>query len=157
MGSTTGKTVMSRSLDVTDIGSKMRQENKNVSCRVYNTLVKGNRKGSSECELKHLRGALIKSKGLVELDCLARVDWAHCIQEWYLKDSYDAKRRAHQLRALGFLCEAKNVGAIPLKFESGIELVKVTILTAWREDGLREQPPVPLRYMDGLILSTCTK
>jgi hypothetical protein len=74
------------------------------------------------------------------LHCLAQVKWTTCVQEWYPRDTYDAKRRAHQLRGFGYQCEAKHVGKMPVVTRTGRKLIEVTLLTAWSDQEGAELP-----------------
>ena len=110
-----------------------------------------------ECELEYLRQEvreqderlqrLSRKKGPPK--CMGRISWLTCFQEWYLKDSYDAKRRANQLRKEGYQVVAATIGEMPVRRNGQVELVKTTILTAWREtiDGLAPSDP---EFIDGL-------
>jgi hypothetical protein len=110
-----------------------------------------------ECELEYLRQEVLeKEQRLQRLSrkkgppkCLGRVGWLTCFQEWYLKDSYDAKRRANQLRKEGYQVAAATIGEMPVRRDGQVELVKVTILTAWREQSDGTYPPAP-EFIDGL-------
>jgi endogenous inhibitor of DNA gyrase (YacG/DUF329 family) len=97
---------------------------------------------STKCEIKALKAQVSEKEKIVKVisrkggRCIGRVEWSDCIQEWYLKDSYDAKRRAHALRLFGYTCEAHHCGRMPFKTKTGkIQLRHVTILTAWSETG----------------------
>lgn len=114
---------------------------------------------NTDCELQYLRQQvrekderlqrLARKKGPIQ--CLGRVHWRTCVQEWYLKDSYDAKRRANQLRKLGYFVQATSIGRMPIETEDDIETTRVTILTAWREeDPNGPLPPPPAQFIDGL-------
>jgi hypothetical protein len=78
------------------------------------------------------------------------VRWKTCVQEWYLKDSYDAKRRCKQLRKAGWKCVASSIGEIPIEVEGKPTLAKVTILTAWKHPNDRRSYPPPSEFVDGL-------
>ncbi|MCK5643239.1 MAG: hypothetical protein KAJ19_20690 [Gammaproteobacteria bacterium] len=113
---------------------------------------------SSDCELQSLRKQVAKhgrKKGPIQ--CLGRVDWATCYQEWYLKDSYDAKRRANQLRKLGYGCSAQSIGEMPVDTGDGVPMVKVTILTIWRTHEGHALPPPPESFIDGIRTNGRTK
>lgn len=112
---------------------------------------------SNVCELKWLREQvkakderierLSRKKGPVK--CLGRVHWATCVQEWYLKETFDAKRRASELRKLGYEVRATAIGEMPVETADDIEMVKVTILTAWHpEQG--PLAPAPGLFVDGI-------
>lgn len=111
-----------------------------------------------ECELEYLRQEVRdKDQRLQRLSrkkgppkCLGRVNWATCLQEWYLKDSYDAKRRANQLRKLGYNVTAATVGLMPLDLQPEQRYAKITILTAWKNLEERGDPPPAPEFIDGL-------
>lgn len=108
---------------------------------------------SEKCEIVELRDKLqVKSERLARgrerrpaLHCLAQVVWSTCLQEWYPRDSYDAKRRAHELRGAGYICIAKHVGQMPIRYGNGMRLIQVTLLTAWRRDGSAAIPDVHIK------------
>jgi hypothetical protein len=112
---------------------------------------------SERCELEALRAAvaekdeklarLSRKKG--DIKSLVQVKWDTCIQEWYPRDTYDAKRRAHQLRGLGYTCIAKHIGQMPVDYGGrGMKLVHVTLLTAWHE---KKAPAPPVtEIIEGL-------
>lgn len=103
---------------------------------------------SDKCENEALRAALAEERERVarlsrkkgEIKVLAQVKWNTCVQEWYPRDTYDAKRRAHQLRALGYTVNAKHLGEMPISNGSGIKMVHVTLLTAWHSKKNVELP-----------------
>lgn len=118
---------------------------------------------SQDCEIKFLRSKLSdadrklarrKEEKQRPIQCLGRVEWKWCCQEWYLKDSYDAKRRACELRHQGFECSAKSVGEMPLDDGHGwIRIVKVTVLTAHCQTDAKGDtwyPPEPAELVAGL-------
>lgn len=117
---------------------------------------------SKDCRITDLEGKLeesnsrldgVKRRGPEDIECLARIDWEWCSQEWYLKETFDAKRRCCQLRHLGFKCSAKSVGAMPIETVAGVKMRKVTILTAIffeNESGDIAVPPDPPKIIDGL-------
>lgn len=118
---------------------------------------------SESCEISHLRSRLSTADKKIArheekrqrgAQCLARVEWEWCCQEWYLKDTYDAKRRACELRHKGFECSAKSVGEMPLDDgKGGITIAKVTVVTIhYRENEKGEIliPPKPTELIGGL-------
>ena len=119
---------------------------------------------SDDCELLDLRRkSQLREQKFQEaqesqepLKCLGRVQWSTCAQEWYLKDSYDAKRRACELRKMGFIVEAKSIGEIPIRRKGLAKLARVTILTAWSEDA-SVLPPPPPRLVDGFQVKKSPK
>jgi hypothetical protein len=133
----------------------------NTNCKECDgplSVVLGSEFCSDECELKYLRQQTrrreesLKSaqEQMAPLECLGRVDWDICAQEWYLKDSYDAKRRACVLRKLGFHCGAKSIGEIPVIGKNGPKMTRVTVLTIWGEGFVRPLPPWPPKIVQGL-------
>jgi hypothetical protein len=112
---------------------------------------------STKCEIAGLKNEVsAKEREVTKVlgrkggRCIGRVDWSHCAQEWFLKDTYDAKRRAHALRLLGYTCEAKHVGRMPTKTKTGkTQLRQVTILTIWSDTGA-QLPPTP-EWFDDLL------
>lgn len=112
---------------------------------------------SSACEIEALKaGIAARDERLARLtrerepECLGQVRWALCVQEWYTRDSYDAKRRANELRKAGFTVEAKHFGEMPVVNGNGErKMIHVTILTAWSDDG-ELNVPTP-KSVGGLI------
>lgn len=112
-----------------------------------------------ECELEYLRQEVLEkgqrlqrlSRKKGSIRCLGSVVWRSCFQEWYLKDTYDAKRRANQLRKEGYQVAAATIGEMPvyIGINEELERAKVTVLTAWREDDDGTVPPDP-EFIDGL-------
>lgn len=135
-----------------------------TTCPECGHLVPASRAGSEccsdECELKHLRKEvrdkdlrieqLRRKKGPIQ--CLGQVKWATCLQEFYLQETYDAKRRANQLRKLGWICTATSIGEVPVMDSGKIKLIaKVTILMAWPGDAsIKDSVPPPGKFIDGL-------
>jgi len=116
---------------------------------------------SKDCELDFLKSELQKRDERLSrltnpnkpVKCYGRIDWKLCVQEWYTKSSYDAKRRAYKLRKLGFVCDAKSIGDMPVQNgESGAESVKMTVLTCHLKKGAKglEAPPKPEIVEEGL-------
>lgn len=118
---------------------------------------------SENCEISHLRSRLSAADKKIArheeekqrgTQCLARVEWEWCCQEWYLKNTYDAKRRACELRHKGFECSAKSVGEMPLDDgKGGVTIAKVTVMTARYLENDRGEiliPPEPAEIIRGL-------
>lgn len=113
---------------------------------------------SESCELEYLRKQVKeKDKRLQQLSrkkgpvkCLGRVEWLRCTQEWYFKDSYDAKRRANELRKLGYGCSAQSIGEIPVDNGEDVPMVGITLLTIWETHCDLPKPPLPEKFIDGL-------
>lgn len=103
---------------------------------------------SSECEIEALREQLDRvserqARGRAKktkLNCLALVTWSTCRQEWYPRDSYDAKRRAHELRGQGYTVSAKHIGQMPVRHGKSTRMVEVTLLTALKRHDTDEFP-----------------
>jgi len=135
-------------------------------CPVCGRVVPASRGDDKYCcgdahELEYLRervkeqderiARMSRKKGPIQ--CLGQVRWSTCVQEWYLKDSYDAKRRAVELRKLGYVVAASTIGRMPFACEGDggtAAWVKVTILTAVKDDGSGEAPPPPGVFVDGI-------
>lgn len=116
---------------------------------------------SDACEIAFLKSKLAeKDEKLDRLTrknkperCYGRVVWSTCVQEWYSQRSFDAKRRAQALRKLGFNCDVKGLGPMPILNGAGEELVKMTVLTCHlkvNEEGEPEAPPEPEQIVKGL-------
>jgi len=79
-----------------------------------------------------------------------------CCQEWYLEGTYDAKRRATELRHLGFEVNTKSVGEVPLdNGKEEIVVAKMTVLTVTYRENERGEllvPPEPSRIAAGLVV-----
>lgn len=106
---------------------------------------KGSKYCSPTCEIADLKNAIAERDDKLarltherEPECLAQVRWSGCIQEWYTRDSYDAKRRANELRKQNFEVEAKHIGQMRVLVGANYELIHVTILTAWSTDDMQE-------------------
>lgn len=119
---------------------------------------------SKDCEVKYLRSKLTTANKRVArkrraesrtVQCLGRVEWERCCQEWYLKETFDVKRRACDLRHKGFEVSVQTIGEMPLEDgNGGARLEKVTILTAhYRENEKGELlvPPEPATIIEGLV------
>jgi len=115
---------------------------------------------NKDCKINLLKSELTEahtklSSGKGPIKCLARINWARCAQEWYLKDSYDAKRRCCTLRHQGFTCSAQTVGAMPIVVDGETRMLNVTVLTAFftrDEKGELLTPPDPPQIVDGLLV-----
>lgn len=115
---------------------------------------------SSECELKALRTKVVEQEERLArikrkkdpVKCYGRVVWATCVQEWYTKASFDAKRRALELRALGFECTAQSIGNMPILHDGASAEVKMTVVTC-AYSGDKNVPPQP-EMIDGLAIDS---
>lgn len=136
---------------------------KKPACRECGRPTTGGAYCSSECELKILRKQVAEqSERLARVNrkkdpvqCYGRVHWETCVQEWYTKSSYDAKRRTAELRALGYECSAQCIGKMPVMKSDGMVGVLMTIVTCHllKPDGCgytaMKLPPDPA-YAEGI-------
>lgn len=109
---------------------------------------------SNKCEIEHLKKQVAdrdeklaqatRKKGPPQ--CLGRVNWSSCCQEWYTKVSFDAKRRTLELRKSGFECNAQSVGEmLVVNGEGETNKTKVTVVTCYYriDKGKVVTPPDP--------------
>jgi hypothetical protein len=107
------------------------------ACPVCGKPTTGGEYCSSDCEVKMLRQQVVEQQERLDrakrkkdpVRCYGRVIWATCVQEWYSKSSFDAKRRALELRALGFDCAAQSIGKMPLNINGTRADVTMTVVT----------------------------
>lgn len=138
-------------------------EEKRTNCVICDkSLSKGQTEVCSDaCEIVLLKGELAKKDEKLErvaskdkpAKCYGRIVWAACVQEWYKRRTFDAKRRAVFLKKQGYECSAKTIGEVPIVTESGIvEQVGMTLLTCrFKEaNGQMFVPPEPAEFAGGL-------
>lgn len=139
-----------------NLGNGIRRIEKMATCShcKKNATRKGSEYCSPGCEIAALKEQLAERDEKLALSrrdrsaqCLGQVKWSECIQEWYVRDSYDAKRRANELRKLGFTVAAKHLGEMPISTPKGSRLTHVTVLTAWGGDGAKLTEP---DFIEGL-------
>jgi len=114
---------------------------------------------SVKCEIEYLRSENSKLMRKVarkngepqKLDCYGVVTWGTCTQEFYKTETFDAKRRATELKHLGFETIARKVGPMPIVNGSdSTELVEMTVLTCYNKEGDESLPPIPKNMIPGL-------
>jgi hypothetical protein len=113
---------------------------------------------SSECEIAYLKGLVLNQNERLDSFarkshppvCISRAEFARSVQELYTSKSYGAKRRAVQLRKLGFECAA--IGAGKLVDSEGSELRVAALNIVKREqDGEYVSPPRPESFDPKLL------
>lgn len=118
---------------------------------------------SSYCEISDLKDLLAEKEKRIltmrgkrgEKECLGRVEWGTCCQEVYTKRSYDARRRAGELRKMGFKCRVILGGDMPILVDGKIKYEKVSIVTCdfrLEPDGTYTPPPKPDKIIDGVLI-----
>lgn len=110
---------------------------------------------SPDCEIAFLKGELSKKNGRKDSEprCYGRVEWGTCVQELYSTTSYDAKKRASDLRNLGFTCEAARISKVPIFSAEHKAVVneQMTVLTCFNKGKKHEEvAPEPTSWNDGL-------
>lgn len=110
---------------------------------------------SSDCEIAFLRRELTKKdeRKNSEPRCYGRIEWGTCVQELYSTSSFDAKKRASDLRKLGFICEATRIKEAPIfsTKHNGIVNEQMTILTCFNGgDKYDVIAPPPATWENGL-------
>lgn len=109
-----------------------------------------------ECEIAFLKVELAK-KNRNDSDpyCFGRVEWGTCVQELYSTSSYDAKKRASDLRKQGFVCEATRITSVPVFSTEHNKVVNenMTLLTCVNKGKKYDEvAPKPTFWEDGLGL-----
>lgn len=114
---------------------KIENLEENIVCLVCGKPIPEDRSGqccSDSCEVLYLRERVQKLEKPKGIQCIGVIKLKTCIQELYLTETYDAKRRACQLRKLGYEVIAKCNGDLPVAVSDGqVTLKPVTVLFAW--------------------------
>lgn len=100
-----------------------------------------------DCRIAYLENELAKrrqpKKPKIPI-CYGRFKISSTIFELYATSSYDAKRRAHELRSVGYECNATKIGKVLFLLPKGKKaLIDVTVVTCIYSG---KEPPEPINY-----------